>query len=139
MAQNPNDPTNLTRNWPWNWPTSSLSSWLSPTNRTSTWPGHWSGSWKSTGQGTATDGPGGTKLEEKAGAPHPSSFNVLHKILFLWLWFSHEGVSCLNEKGPMMPNSMFPTLKRVFRVEREEWGPVLLAAAYGFCIMLSYY
>jgi AAA family ATP:ADP antiporter len=24
-------------------------------------------------------------------------------------------------------------------VEREEWGPVLLATAYGFCIMLSYY
>lgn len=37
-----------------------------------------------------------------------------------------------------MPNSLFPALKRIFRVEREEWGPVLLAAAYGFCIMLSY-
>jgi AAA family ATP:ADP antiporter len=33
---------------------------------------------------------------------------------------------------------MFPYLKRIFRVEREEWGPVLLAVAYGFCIMLSY-
>jgi len=38
-----------------------------------------------------------------------------------------------------MPNWLFHPLKRVFRVEREEWGPVLLATAYGFCIMLSYY
>jgi AAA family ATP:ADP antiporter len=33
----------------------------------------------------------------------------------------------------------FSGLKRVFRVERDEWGPVLLATAYGFCILFSYY
>jgi len=30
-------------------------------------------------------------------------------------------------------------LKRIVPVEREEWVPVLLATAYGFCILLSYY
>lgn len=30
-------------------------------------------------------------------------------------------------------------LKKIFPVEREEWGPVLLATAYGFCILFSYY
>ncbi len=30
-------------------------------------------------------------------------------------------------------------LKRIIPVEREEWGPVLLATAYGFCILFSYY
>ena len=30
-------------------------------------------------------------------------------------------------------------LKKVIPVEREEWGPVLLATAYGFCILFSYY
>jgi AAA family ATP:ADP antiporter len=34
---------------------------------------------------------------------------------------------------------MFSWLKRIIPVEREEWGPVLLATAYGFCILLSYY
>ena len=38
-----------------------------------------------------------------------------------------------------MPNDGFSFLKRVFRVERDEWGPVLLATGYGFCILLSYY
>jgi len=30
-------------------------------------------------------------------------------------------------------------LKKIIPVEREEWGPVLLATAYGFCILFSYY
>jgi len=30
-------------------------------------------------------------------------------------------------------------LKSIIPVEREEWGPVLLATAYGFCILFSYY
>jgi AAA family ATP:ADP antiporter len=30
-------------------------------------------------------------------------------------------------------------MKKIIPVEREEWGPVLLATAYGFCILLSYY
>ena len=30
-------------------------------------------------------------------------------------------------------------LRRVIPVEPEEWKPVLLATAYGFCILLSYY
>ncbi len=30
-------------------------------------------------------------------------------------------------------------LRKVVPVEREEWGPVLLATAYGFCILFSYY
>jgi AAA family ATP:ADP antiporter len=30
-------------------------------------------------------------------------------------------------------------LKRIIPVEREEWGPVLVATAYGFCILFSYY
>jgi AAA family ATP:ADP antiporter len=38
-----------------------------------------------------------------------------------------------------MASDTFSHLKRVFRVEREEWGPVLLATAYGFCILFSYY
>jgi AAA family ATP:ADP antiporter len=30
-------------------------------------------------------------------------------------------------------------LKKIIPVEREEWGPVLMATAYGFCILFSYY
>ena len=30
-------------------------------------------------------------------------------------------------------------LKKIIPVERDEWGPVLLATAYGFCILFSYY
>jgi len=30
-------------------------------------------------------------------------------------------------------------LKKIIPVEREEWGPVLLATGYGFCILFSYY
>ncbi|MGD2121799.1 MAG: Npt1/Npt2 family nucleotide transporter [Gemmatimonadota bacterium] len=30
-------------------------------------------------------------------------------------------------------------LKRTIPIKREEWGPVLLATAYGFCILFSYY
>lgn len=30
-------------------------------------------------------------------------------------------------------------LRKIIPVEREEWGPVLLATAYGFCILFSYY
>ena len=30
-------------------------------------------------------------------------------------------------------------LRRVIPVEPDEWGPVLLATAYGFCILFSYY
>lgn len=30
-------------------------------------------------------------------------------------------------------------LERLIPVERDEWKPVLLATAYGFCILLSYY
>lgn len=30
-------------------------------------------------------------------------------------------------------------LRRLVPVEPEEWGPVLLATAYGFCILFSYY
>lgn len=30
-------------------------------------------------------------------------------------------------------------LKRLIPVERDEWGPVLLATTYGFCILFSYY
>ena len=30
-------------------------------------------------------------------------------------------------------------LRWAFSIEREEWAPVLLATAYGFCILLSYY
>ena len=29
--------------------------------------------------------------------------------------------------------------EKLIPVEREEWGPVLLATAYGFCILFSYY
>ena len=30
-------------------------------------------------------------------------------------------------------------MRRIIPVEREEWAPVLLATAYGFCILFSYY
>jgi AAA family ATP:ADP antiporter len=30
-------------------------------------------------------------------------------------------------------------LKKIIPIEREEWGPVLLATLYGFCILFSYY
>lgn len=30
-------------------------------------------------------------------------------------------------------------LKKIIPIEREEWAPVLLATAYGFCILFSYY
>ncbi|MBT8395364.1 MAG: MFS transporter [Gemmatimonadetes bacterium] len=34
---------------------------------------------------------------------------------------------------------LFKVLKKIIPVERDEWIPVLLATAYGFCILLSYY
>lgn len=34
---------------------------------------------------------------------------------------------------------MTPWLEKIIPVERSEWKPVLLATAYGFCILLSYY
>ena len=30
-------------------------------------------------------------------------------------------------------------LKKIIPIERDEWAPVLLATAYGFCILFSYY
>jgi AAA family ATP:ADP antiporter len=38
-----------------------------------------------------------------------------------------------------LTNLITPLLKKIIPVEREEWGPVLLATAYGFCILFSYY
>jgi len=38
-----------------------------------------------------------------------------------------------------LPSRGLPVLKKIFPVEREEWAPVLLATAYGFCILFSYY
>lgn len=35
-----------------------------------------------------------------------------------------------------LPERLF---HRIIPVEREEWGPVLVATAYGFCILFSYY
>ena len=34
---------------------------------------------------------------------------------------------------------MLNLLKKIIPVEREEWGPVLLATLYGFLILFSYY
>ena len=39
----------------------------------------------------------------------------------------------------MLAKRIFSLLKKTFSVEREEWGPVLLATAYGFFILFSYY
>jgi AAA family ATP:ADP antiporter len=38
-----------------------------------------------------------------------------------------------------MVSGPFALLKKLIPVEREEWGPVLLATAYGFSILFSYY
>ncbi len=46
----------------------------------------------------------------------------------------------MNERSPTAPEDGGTRfIRRLIPVERGEWGPVLLATAYGFCILFSYY